>query len=381
LSVPAWPETAHRPIIGRLRAFTPRLSGARAFDRVLASGGALVGIGLTGLLCAVIEHHNLDVTLPLLAAPVGASSVLLFAVPASPMAQPWAIVGGNTISALVGVAVARLIGDPVVAAGVAVALAIAAMSLARCLHPPGGAAALTAVLGGTAVTSAGFTFAFVPMGLNCLVLVGLGWLFHRWSGHSYPHRAVPVAASTHGTTDRPAQVRVGFQAEDIEGALGDFGETYDIAQEDLDRLMRRVETRAFERMHGDVRCGDIMSRDVVHIDGQAGTDIALALLLDHDVRILPVVDQDGRVVGVVGLRQMARRGGTVSQLMTEAVTGFADQPASHLIEPLSDGRHHAVVIVDREQRLAGIITQTDLLAALMRSMLVSVGASTRMERG
>jgi len=70
---------------------------------------------------------------------MGASSVLLFAVPASPLAQPWSIVGGNFVSALVGIGCAHWIPDPALAATLAVGLAIIAMFQLRCLHPPGGA--------------------------------------------------------------------------------------------------------------------------------------------------------------------------------------------------------------------------------------------------
>ena len=52
--------------------------------------------------------------------------------------------------------------------------AITAMAVLRCLHPPGGAAALTAALGGPAVATYGLGFAFVPVGLNALVLTLLG---------------------------------------------------------------------------------------------------------------------------------------------------------------------------------------------------------------
>jgi CBS domain-containing membrane protein len=82
----------------------------------------------------------------LLVAPMGASAVLLFAVPASPLAQPWSIVGGNLVSATVGVACATWISDLVDAAALAIALAICAMFALRCVHPPSGAVALTAVL-------------------------------------------------------------------------------------------------------------------------------------------------------------------------------------------------------------------------------------------
>ncbi len=223
--------------------------------------------------------------------PDGRMAVLLFAVPSSPLAQPWSIIGGNTISALVGIAVARLIHDPILATGVAVGLAIAAMSLMRCLHPPGGAAALTAVLGGPAVLSAGYLFAFVPVGLNCVVLVTLGWLFHKLSRHSYPHKFAAAVASPHGTSDIPPQLRMGFREEDIDGALEDLGETFDIDRHDLDRLLRRVELRTLERSHGQFVVADIMSRDVICVDEDADLPTARALLLDHEVRSLPVLDQ------------------------------------------------------------------------------------------
>jgi CBS domain-containing membrane protein len=170
-----------------LRIFrNPLLAGASFRDRGVACLGALVGIALTAALSSLLGISA--ETLPAMVAPMGASAVLLFAVPASPLAQPWPIVGGNLISAVVGVTVARFVPDLWIAAGVAVAAAILVMSVLRCLHPPGGASALLAVLGGHAVQSEGYLFAFAPVGLNSLLLVGAGWLFHRVSGHSYPHR-------------------------------------------------------------------------------------------------------------------------------------------------------------------------------------------------
>ena len=84
--------------------------------------------------------------IPLLVAPMGASAVLLFAVPASPLAQPWSIIGGNLVSATVGVACASWIADPVGAGALAVALAICAMFALRCVHPPSGAGERSSVL-------------------------------------------------------------------------------------------------------------------------------------------------------------------------------------------------------------------------------------------
>lgn len=351
----------------RLMAFVPILAGSTLRGRMRASFGALLGIGLTGLLCAVFYGRHADVHLPLLVAPMGASAVLLFAVPASPLAQPWSIIGGNTISALVGVAVGQLFHNPFLAPGIAVALAIGAMSLTRCLHPPGGAAALTALLGGPAVTSAGFMFALVPVGLNSVMLVTLGWLFHKLSRHPYPHHPAPIAVNTPDTRDIPAQLRVGFRPEDVDSALRDFDETFDIDRNDLDLLLRRVEMHAFEHAHQELFCEDIMSRDVIRINENATSRIARALLLDHDVRTLPVINQAERIVGTIGLRELSYPGELVGDLMSVAETASPKHPAYNLIAPLTNGRIHAVTIIDENRRILGIVTQTDLLATLAQS--------------
>jgi CBS domain-containing membrane protein len=347
------------------RLFVPILAGATLRERLVACMGAMIGIALTGAICGLALGSGADV--PMIVAPMGASAVLLFAVPASPLAQPWSIVGGNTISALVGVTVAHVVHDPFLATGVAVALAIAAMSFTRCLHPPGGAAALIAVLGGPAVVSAGFLFPFVPVALNSLLLVGLGYGFHKLSRRNYPHVSTAAPASTHGTVDPPAQQRVGFRPEDIDAALNALEETFDIDRNDLDRLLRQVELQAMVRTHQTLLCEDIMSRDVILVDEQTQAEEARRLLLDHNIRTLPVVDAQARLVGTVGLRELARAAGTAGTVTSPAATASAGSPAMGLLPALTDGRTHAVIIVDDDRRILGLITQTDLLAAMARA--------------
>ncbi|MHC9419243.1 HPP family protein [Sphingomonas citri] len=214
-----------------VRLFKPLLSGAQLRERLIACLGAAIGIALTALLGALLVQ---GAALPLIVAPLGASAVLVFAVPASPLAQPWPVIGGNTLSALVGVAVYRLVPDAAIAAGLAAGAAILTMSLLRCLHPPGGAAALTAVIGGPTVHAAGFGFALLPVALNSVTLVAAGLLFHRVTRRSYPHRAAaPVAAGLH--------------AADIDAALADLHESFDIAPADLDALLTRAEWHAARR--------------------------------------------------------------------------------------------------------------------------------------
>ncbi|TPI33836.1 HPP family protein [Mesorhizobium sp. B3-2-1] len=352
------------------RLFVPILAGATLRERILACIGATIGIALTGVISGLAMGGGPHVAL--LVAPMGASAVLLFAVPASPLAQPWSIIGGNSISALVGVTVAHFVHDPVMASGLAVALAIAAMSFTRCLHPPGGAAALTAVLGGPAVISAGFLFPFVPVALNSTILVALGLLFHKLARRNYPHVAAP-AANSHGTDDPPARQRAGFRPEDIDAALTALDETFDVDRDDLERLLRQVELQAMVRSHRTLLCEDIMSRDVVSVPEQATADEARRQLLDHNIRTLPVVDADARLVGAVGLRELTKAVDTVKGVMAKAGTAWPATPAMSLLPALTDGRSHAVVIVDGERRILGLITQTDLLAAVARVQTADKG--------
>ncbi|WP_097063652.1 HPP family protein [Sphingomonas guangdongensis] len=215
--------------------FRPLLTGASARERAIACLGAALCIGATAALCALVP--GVSGTLPAIAAPLGASAVLVLAVPSSPLAQPWPVIGGNVVSSLVGVLVARVVPGQALAAGVAVGAAIGVMSLLRCLHPPGGAAALTAVIGGPAVQSAGFGFALAPMAGNSLALVALGLAFHRLTGRSYPHQPAPIAPVAES----------GIDMADIDAAVADLHESFDIARADLDALLTRAELHAAAR--------------------------------------------------------------------------------------------------------------------------------------
>ncbi|GAA1841579.1 HPP family protein [Pseudonocardia ailaonensis] len=340
--------------MGRAARFRPILAGATPSGRLLACAGALAALCLTAVLGLLVAGSE---QLPYLVAPVGASAVLVFAVPSSPLAQPWPVVGGNVLSTLVGLGVVALVHDPRVGCGLAVGGAIAAMSVCRCLHPPGGAAALTTVIGGGVIAHAGPLFAFVPVGLNSAVLVAAGWLFHRFSGHSYPHRPVRT---------RPSERRSRFRAEDVDRALAEVGEAYDISREDLGLLLREVETQALLRRHGVPTAGDVMSREVVSVAERDSPETARALLLAHDVRALPVLGAGRRVVGMIGLRELERPGSRVGALASPPVTAVADLPALALARTLTDGRAHAAVVVDAAGRLLGMVSQTDLMVALCR---------------
>ena len=212
----------------------PKLAGGNLNDRLIACVGA--GFGVFAAAVAGFGVQNVWTALPFLIAPIGASAVLIFAVPASPLAQPWSVLGGNVIAASVGVAVLHLVPNLVAAVAIAVASAILLMSLMRCLHPPGGAAAITTILGGQAIIDAGYWFPVTIVAANSAALVAAGWLFHKFSGHSYPHRTVPSVA-----------LPVGLLRADIDQAGKEAHETFDIDMADLESLLLQAERIAEQR--------------------------------------------------------------------------------------------------------------------------------------
>jgi len=208
------------------------LAGANWRERAVAALGAALATGIAGYVSTLVAGQHAAL---LLAAPIGASAVILFAVPSSPLGQPWPVIGGTIVSVACSIFAAQTLGHGALAAAVAVGLSIVAMSVLRCLHPPGGGCALLAVVGSPELLAKGYWFALVPGGLNALLLVLVGYVFHRYSGHSYPHRPVPA----------PADPRI--LPEDIDAALAEAHETFDISPEDLAALLEAAERHAIAR--------------------------------------------------------------------------------------------------------------------------------------
>jgi CBS domain-containing membrane protein len=348
------------------------LQPASGSGRILAGAlGRAFGILVTG---AVMRMWLGDSSgLPLLVAPMGASAVLLFAVPASPLAQPWAIIGGNVVSALCGIFWMRWLGSPAYAACLAVASAIAAMSLARCLHPPGGACALTCVIGGKAVVAAGWSFALLPVGVNSLLLVGLGLLFNAGMRGNYPHRATQFVAQT----PEPA----GYNAADIEAVLAQYEDLLDVSREDLDTLFRQVEGRAFRRLHGVIRCQQLMRQPTITLCPHDSMEQARHAFSVSGQHVLPVLDDAGHLEGMLAIGQMLLvPDGEVGAVMDRSpCMASPDTPVDELLPILSGGVYHDAAIVGDDGQWLGLVTQSDLLSALWRGQVAadagSVGAS------
>lgn len=139
--------------------------------------GSVLGIGLVALL----HYRLLDPRgISLMIGSFGASAVLLYGAVRSPLAQPRNLVGGHVLSALIGVSAQVLFGDePVLAAALAVATAIAIMHLSKTLHPPGGATALIAVIGGPAIHQLGYLYALLPVAVGALAMLAVALVINN----------------------------------------------------------------------------------------------------------------------------------------------------------------------------------------------------------
>jgi CBS domain-containing membrane protein len=364
---------------GWLARFKPVRTPLPGWERVAAWIGALIGLLFTGAVSRAWLGSNELV--PLLIAPIGASTVLVFGVPASPLAQPWSVVGGNFLAALIGVTAARFIPIPLCAAAVAVATTISVTSLLGCLHPPAGAVALTAVIGGPVIAAAGYRFAVVPVALNSVLLVGAGVVFNNLARRPYPHVA-PMPVSAHRTADAPAEFRLGFSAADIDAAVERLGTPLEVQRDDLYALFRLVEEDAHRRRHAPIRCGEIMSRDLVTVQPTDSAEHAFELLREHALRALPVVEAaSGRVLKVVDAATLAsQRGALVAALPSvDFELVHVDQLAHELASKLAHGPAHEAMVVDSDSRLVGIVTQGDLLAILGRARLTRPVSGKRLD--
>lgn len=203
-------------------------------EKWLSAVGAFVGI-LSLCLLAPQLWGEAGV---LIATSIGASTVLLFAIPHGPLSQPWPVLLGYIVSAAIGVSCARFIPHLALAAACAVGGAVLVMHYLRCLHPPGGAAALAAVVGGEQVRALGYDYLLSPILYNALLMVVVALAFNIWFRHrrypAYLSHIGPPAHTAATLTRDPAGQHVTH--EDMAWALQKLDLFVDVSPEDLCEL-------------------------------------------------------------------------------------------------------------------------------------------------
>lgn len=377
-----------------LRSLGPAVARTSPIEAIRAGLGALVGLALTGVF---LLSPAVDTELGLyLVAPFGASAVLLFAVPNSPLAQPWSAIVGNTVAAIVGVAVSLMIGDPALRIALAVGLTIAVTILCRAVHPPAGAVAMTAAMSPEAVEKLGFWFALAPVAAGTVALVVFAAIYARLTGRRYPFRQFDEPGR-HGTSDPDPAERIGLTEDDLADLLGRYRQSFNLGVEDLARLIGAAEIQAAAHRTGPLLAADIMSRDLVTVLPETPLSGVAELFRRHRFTSLPVCDGEGLYLGVIfqihlidgagegaarlghgllaGVRRLLGRDRfavlRASEIMeTGGPRVETTTPVGALLPMMADGPVDAVPVL-QQGRIVGIVTRTDMIAAVARTSLQS----------
>jgi CBS domain-containing membrane protein len=366
----------------------PSATPVNARERWRVAVGAAVSLALMAVWWLWVDqsswgadHH------PGIVAPLGATALLIFAVPGSPMAQPWSVLAGNTLCALVGLLVSQWVPWLPLAVFLAVLLAIVLMFGLRCLHPPGAAMALLAALSHQPLDPAAWVVSAVT-GSALLVLTGV--LYNRMTGRDYPAR--PVLGPASELIEAPR-----FSARDLDEVLGDYNQVLDVGRSELETLLARAQTRAYENRLGTLRCGEVMTHQPIVVMFNQPQQDAWALLQQHQIKALPVVDRHGQLVGIVTRSDFFRQdqnraeGGAdlaspqaphllafkqapVGEIMTRRVRVVREQTMLvDLVPMFSQYGHHHLPVVDERNHLVGILTESDMVRALFNAVRPGAG--------
>ncbi|MDD5276402.1 MAG: HPP family protein [Methylovulum sp.] len=355
--------------------------------------------GVILLIAWITRQFSLNTAYPIIVASMGASAVIVFIIPNSPLAQPWPLVGGQLVSAITGVLCAQVFADTVVASASAVGGSVLFMLLLRCLHPPGAATALTPVMAGAPIMSLGYGFVLIPVGLNVTIMLILAIAINRWLlGYNYPVLAQQAGTKkpAQGTAIEPLQ-RTAISDQDMEHALKSMERFIDVTPDDLGKLLTNVQKQRFIRHSENITCADIMVKNTLAVEYGTEVEDAWQIMYRERLKALPVVDRARRVIGIVTwhdffkfvnlnayatfqerfwafIRRTANinadKPEAVGQIMTPSVAVLPENThIAELIPLMSDQGHRQIPIVNSENRLVGMVYQAHLIAALYNNKL------------
>lgn len=263
-------------------------------ERIISGVGGFLGIaGILLVTTSVLPPASAG----LIVASMGASAVLLFAVPHGKLSQPWSVMGGHLISACIGVTVGKLVANPVLAASIAVGLAIAAMHYARCIHPPGGASALAAIVSGSKVHALGYMYVLTPVMLNASIILLVAIAVNLPFGwRRYPAGLKAVLSKFKPEAVRELREEPGIQLADIRYAIEQMDMVVDVTDDDLEEIYRLARKHASE--------GHLVSAQIQlgksYSNGHYGSDWSVRQVIDESSQpgreqlIYKVLAGDGR---------------------------------------------------------------------------------------
>ncbi len=368
-----------------IRGLLPEASSVSWSERVRSALGVVLGLMAIISLGLLVTSRGYGA--PWIVASMGASAFLLFVLPSSPMAQPWAVIGGSCISALVGIICTRFVHDLALLIPLSVGLSILAMFALRCLHAPAAALALLIPLNGLV----DIQFVLFPVLGNAALLVACAMIYNSLTGKPYPHRPKPtVDSSPQEKRDRK------IEDEEINTVLAKYNQVIDINKDDLANLISQVEHGAYQKKLQSMLCKNIMTTEVFFVAMNAPLDEAWNLLRNRRVKALPVIDGARRVLGIITLEDFIKSaavdfhqsfGQRIRGFMRTAIPGLNSLPnavgqvMSKPVRVISEDRnmldlaeifcgdgHHHIPVINSEKQLVGMITQSDFVKAIDQSI-------------
>lgn len=363
-------------------------------EKCIVTLACFFAILLTGLITRFYAAEHISI----LVASMGASAAILFAIPSSPLAQPWPFVGGQLGPAFVGVYCAAFIGDGPLAAASAAGLSVWLMLGLRCLHPPGVATALAPVLSGVSSSLPDVNFLLFPVGINVLLMIMLAYVINRLVlRRDYPVR---LSASSHAKYQHKHQDHlVGITHADITEATRGFDHFLDISTDELMQIYTRLQLLALQKDFGVMTCGEIMQTDIITVEYATEVETAWLLMHEHHLKAMPVLDKTRHVIGMVTrydflknlkltpyhsfqdrwLAFIKRSPGintdkpeAIGHIMTRDVKilSVSDHVAELIPLIVNEGHHH-LPIIDENNHFAGMVFQSQLLSALFNHYALS----------
>lgn len=323
--------------------------------------------------------------------PLGATSVILFTLPHSPLAQPWSVFGGLLISSLIGYACGAWIAPELLSYSIAMGVTIGVTAFLRCVHPPAGAMSVLAT--GAAIHGADPWLTFGAVLINAAAILAAVLVVNNLTpGRRYPHCATQPMK-------RFVKVdEVGVGHDDLAAALAEKETYLDISEDDLVDVYTRATRHAMQRNLG-LTCADIMRTDIPGISATTPLNEAWRLMRQRRCRALPVIDTGRRVIGVLDtedflwhIEPLPNRAlmGNVVRLFRGAkqevvedimrVTGVDDltvqmhEPIPSAIDRIAGHTQSIASVVDEEGRLVGVMTRPDALRALRHRTALELAA-------
>ncbi len=329
-----------------------------------------------------------------LVAAVGATAVIIFSMPHSPMAQPWSVFGGYLVAVMVALVVSYATSNIVLGISLSLALVVLIMIALKCVHPPAGAIAIFVVAQNPGTVENSWKLMVGILLVAFLILLAAA-ILNKFLGRKYPQCYAEQSHNPHKTRDQLPTVRTGITHQDLDYALRRHGTYVDVQESELIDLYETAVSHAFSRKMN-TKCGDIMARDVVSVAEDSSLGEAWALLHKHKIKALPVVSSERLVIGILtiadflkdlstratnpiaGLEELMRHqtlsidnGRQVGEIMSRNVlTENVETPISVLIKKLSDLGMHHVPIVNQESQLVGMVTQSDLIASMYQKIVL-----------